>query len=271
MRKRTCRTRWRSPRTRRSPTWRTGPAPPTSSKWRQPTASTPRLQLRRLEPGSTISARSPTVALGVSSLTVNEQTQMLATIDDNGLYHAGHIIKYWQLPAGPEQTPDVASHVVLTPAQDSQVQYAMEKTTVDGTGTDAAVGLGTGRSSARPARPRTSNPASSSARSRSTHWSSACSPVIRAPHRSTSHSTACRNWAAAASAVTGRPRSGTPSPRPSSTISRWKTSRTRCSPARRGTCSAPSPRRSRRRRPPPPSATPRRATASSPRPPAQAA
>jgi membrane peptidoglycan carboxypeptidase len=82
------------------------------------------------------------IALGVSSLTVNEQTQMLATIDDDGLYHAAHIVKYWQLPAGPEQTPDVDSHVVLTPAQDSEVQYAMEGTTVYGTAVDASYGLG---------------------------------------------------------------------------------------------------------------------------------
>jgi membrane peptidoglycan carboxypeptidase len=83
------------------------------------------------------------VALGGSSLTVNEQAQMLATIDDNGVFHQAHIIKYWQLPAGPEQTPDVASHIVLTPALDSQVQFAMEATTLGGgTGTAAAVGLG---------------------------------------------------------------------------------------------------------------------------------
>jgi membrane peptidoglycan carboxypeptidase len=82
------------------------------------------------------------IALGGSAMTVNQQAQMLATIDDNGVYHEAHIIKYWQLPAGPEQTPYVPSHVVLTPALDSQVQYAMEETTVDGTGTDAAVDLG---------------------------------------------------------------------------------------------------------------------------------
>jgi membrane peptidoglycan carboxypeptidase len=83
------------------------------------------------------------VALGGSSMTVNQQAQMLATIDDNGLFHEAHIIKYWQVPNGPQQTPDVPSHIVLTPALDSQVQYAMEATTLDGgTGTDAAVGLG---------------------------------------------------------------------------------------------------------------------------------
>jgi membrane peptidoglycan carboxypeptidase len=84
----------------------------------------------------------PAVALGESSLTVNEQAQMIATIDDNGVFHQGHVVKYWQLPDGPEQTPSIESHVVLTPAQASQVQYAMEATTVDGTAVDAAVGLG---------------------------------------------------------------------------------------------------------------------------------
>ena len=39
------------------------------------------------------------LALGTASLTVNEQTTMLSTIDDNGLYHAAHLIKYWQKPA----------------------------------------------------------------------------------------------------------------------------------------------------------------------------
>ena len=84
----------------------------------------------------------PLVALGVSSLTVNEQTQMLATIDDNGVYHAGHVVKSWQLPDETVQTPIVATHVVLTPAQDSQVQYAMEDTVYHGTAINASAGLG---------------------------------------------------------------------------------------------------------------------------------
>jgi membrane peptidoglycan carboxypeptidase len=84
----------------------------------------------------------PAVALGESSITVNEQAQMLATIADDGIFHQAHVVKYWQLPGGPEQTPDVPSHVVLTAAEDSQVQYAMEATTVTGTAIDAAAGLG---------------------------------------------------------------------------------------------------------------------------------
>jgi membrane peptidoglycan carboxypeptidase len=87
----------------------------------------------------------PGVALGTASLTVNEQTQMLATIDDNGTFHSGHVVKSWQLPDQAVQTPNsgtLNTHSVLTPAQDSQVQYAMEDTTVNGTAVNASAGLG---------------------------------------------------------------------------------------------------------------------------------
>jgi len=73
------------------------------------------------------------MALGIAPLTVNEQTQMLATIADNGLYHQAHIIKYWQQSDGSEQMPRFAVHTVLSPSEDAQVQYAMEQTTIDGT------------------------------------------------------------------------------------------------------------------------------------------
>ena len=84
----------------------------------------------------------PFVTLGEASLSVNEQTQMLATIDDNGVFHQAHIVKSWQLPDQSVQTPQVATKIVLTPAQDSQVQYAMEATTYGGTADNAADGLG---------------------------------------------------------------------------------------------------------------------------------
>jgi len=64
---------------------------------------------------------------------------MLSTIADNGTYHQAHLIGYWQ-PQGSadaRQTPKVAVHAVLTPAQDADVQYAMEQTTIDGTGAEA--------------------------------------------------------------------------------------------------------------------------------------
>ena len=73
------------------------------------------------------------MALGVAPMTVNEQTTMLATIDDNGTYHTPHIIKYWENFGGAKNSPAVTTREVLTPAQASQVQWAMSKTTVNGT------------------------------------------------------------------------------------------------------------------------------------------
>jgi membrane peptidoglycan carboxypeptidase len=74
------------------------------------------------------------MALGIAPMTVNEQTSMLATIDDSGMYHTAHIVKYWQTQAdGSKIGPKITSHQVLTPAQDSEVEYAMDETTTVGT------------------------------------------------------------------------------------------------------------------------------------------
>jgi membrane peptidoglycan carboxypeptidase len=80
------------------------------------------------------------MALGTGSLTVNEQATMLSTIANGGTYHQAHVIQSWQSPEGTVQLPRVAMHQVLSQALDSQVQYAMEMTTVDGTGTAASLG-----------------------------------------------------------------------------------------------------------------------------------
>ena len=81
------------------------------------------------------------MALGIDSLSVNEQNTMLATLDDNGTYHAAHVIQ--QLTQGTvTRQAQVKSTQVLTPAQASQVQYAMSFDTVDGTGTAAAMSDG---------------------------------------------------------------------------------------------------------------------------------
>ncbi|HEY1672541.1 MAG TPA: transglycosylase domain-containing protein [Streptosporangiaceae bacterium] len=81
------------------------------------------------------------MALGIDSLSVNEQNTMLATLDDNGTYHAAHVIQ--QITQGTvTRQAQVKSTQVLTPAQDSQVQYAMSYDTVDGTGTAAAMSDG---------------------------------------------------------------------------------------------------------------------------------
>jgi len=79
------------------------------------------------------------ITLGIDSLTVNDQATMVSTIDDNGVYHAAHMVASITQPGGAVTHPPVASHVALTPAEDSQVQYAMLKTTVDGTAPAAAM------------------------------------------------------------------------------------------------------------------------------------
>ena len=80
------------------------------------------------------------MALGTGSLTVNEQATMLSTIANGGTYHQAHVIQSWQSPEGTVQLPHVAMHQVLSQPLDSQVQYAMEMTTVNGTGTAASLG-----------------------------------------------------------------------------------------------------------------------------------
>ena len=74
------------------------------------------------------------VALGQASLTVEEQASMLATIDDNGVYHDPHVI-------GPSPRTACTTPIKITSAQvfspnptlnaekDSQVQYAMSEDT----------------------------------------------------------------------------------------------------------------------------------------------
>jgi membrane peptidoglycan carboxypeptidase len=81
------------------------------------------------------------MALGQDSLSVNEQDTMLATLDNNGSYHAAHLIQQIS-SATLNKTATVKSAQVLTPAQDSQVQYAMSFDTVNGTGTAAAMNDG---------------------------------------------------------------------------------------------------------------------------------
>jgi membrane peptidoglycan carboxypeptidase len=80
------------------------------------------------------------MALGTASLTVNEQATMLSTIANGGMYHQAHLIQSYQAPEGAVQRPRVTQTQVLTADLASQVQYAMEATTVDGTGTAASLG-----------------------------------------------------------------------------------------------------------------------------------
>jgi membrane peptidoglycan carboxypeptidase len=82
------------------------------------------------------------IALGIDSLTVNDQASMVSTIDNGGVYHEAHMVGSITESGGTVLHPKVKTQVVLTQAQDSQVQYAMQKTTVDGTGTAAAMSDG---------------------------------------------------------------------------------------------------------------------------------
>ncbi len=81
------------------------------------------------------------MALGQDSLSVTEQDTMLSTLDNDGTYHAAHVIQ--QVGQGTVTYPSrTASTQVLTPALDSQVQYAMSFDTINGTGTAGAMSDG---------------------------------------------------------------------------------------------------------------------------------
>ena len=89
------------------------------------------------------------VALGSASLTVIEQGSMLATIDDNGIYHDPHLIT--SISQNGMLTPiKITSYPVFSPnpvfnaAEDSQVQYAMSEDTAP-YGTAPTAGLSNGQ------------------------------------------------------------------------------------------------------------------------------
>ena len=90
------------------------------------------------------------VALGVASLTVIEQGSMLATIDDNGVYHDPHLIT--SISQNSVQTPiKITSRLVFSPNPtqnaelDSQVQYAMSEDTNPSYGTAPNAALSNGQ------------------------------------------------------------------------------------------------------------------------------
>jgi membrane peptidoglycan carboxypeptidase len=73
------------------------------------------------------------VALGQASLTVGEQATMLATIDDNGVYHDAHVITSITQNNAPPVPIKITSRLVfssdptMNSEEASQVQYAMSK------------------------------------------------------------------------------------------------------------------------------------------------
>ncbi len=152
---------------------------------------------------------------------------MIATIDDNGdVSTPGTSSSTGSCPTGPRQTPVVASHVVLTPAQDSQVQYAMEadhrrryrrSTRRLGLGGRQIIGK-TGT---------TSNFHSGFFIGAIPQYALVVGMFANEQNTSNAHDSLAGARRRRRSVVTGRPRSGTPSPRPSSPTCRWRTSRTR--------------------------------------------
>ncbi len=89
-----------------------------------------------------------TLALGQAFLTVAEQASMLATLDDNGVYHDQHLIttitqNNVQIPIKITSALVFNSNPMQNAEMDSQVQYAMSVDTLaGGTGTAAAMSNG---------------------------------------------------------------------------------------------------------------------------------
>ena len=86
------------------------------------------------------------VALGQGSLTVAEQANMLATIDNDGTWHQIHIVKSISQGGSNYATKLQPQRYVLDPNNsvtnqnmDSQVQYGMEDVVLAGTGTAAEI------------------------------------------------------------------------------------------------------------------------------------
>ena len=90
------------------------------------------------------------VTLGQASLTVEEQASMLATIDDNGVYHDPHVIISIKQSNNAQVPVKVTSDLVFSssPMQnaemDSQVQYAMSEDTA-GYGTAPVAAMSNGQ------------------------------------------------------------------------------------------------------------------------------
>ena len=90
------------------------------------------------------------VALGQADLTVLEQATMLATIDDNGIYHSAHVIASITRNNAPPTPIKVTSYPVFTSdptlnaEEASQVQYAMSEDTAP-YGTAPTAGLSNGQ------------------------------------------------------------------------------------------------------------------------------
>ena len=90
------------------------------------------------------------IALGQASLTVGEQATMLATIDDNGIYHDAHVITSITQNNAPPTPIKITSYPVfssdptLNTEEATQVQWAMSEDTAP-YGTAPTAGLSNGQ------------------------------------------------------------------------------------------------------------------------------
>ena len=90
------------------------------------------------------------IALGQASLTVGEQATMLATLDDNGIYHDAHVITSITQNNAPPTPIKITSHPVfssdptLNAEEATQVQWAMSEDTAP-YGTAPTAGLSNGQ------------------------------------------------------------------------------------------------------------------------------
>ena len=129
------------------------------------------------------------VALGVSSLTVNEQTQMLATIDDNGVYHAGAHHQVLAAARAARSRRRTSRRTGCSPRRRTRrCSTRWRRPPSTGPVHRAPMGLGGRPIIGKTGTTSNYRPASSSARSRSTRWSSGCSPISRTPPRLPAHS-----------------------------------------------------------------------------------
>ncbi len=204
-------------------------------------------------------------ALGQSSLTVEEQASTFATLANNGQYVAPHVIReiQQQLPGQAMQTiqAKVDRHMVLTPAEDSDVDYALSFDDKPG-GTAPNVGLADGRQII--AKTGTTNlsqsaffigaiPQFSLAIGMFTNEQGCPASIAgctAAANQESAPRPACRPCTASvtclATAASGRPRSGMRTRRRCSAACRCRASPPRTSAVPRGTCSGRT-RRSRSR------------------------
>ena len=193
-------------------------------------------------PGTPAMVDEAGVALGQASLTVGEQATMLATLDDNGVYHDAHVItSITQNNAPPTPIkitsyPVFSSNPTLNSEEATQVQYAMSQDTAS-YGTAPTAALSNGQEII--AKTGTTNTAQSAFFIGAIPSQALAVALFTNEQgkgtRMRPSTTSAVSSRTAATAAPGRRRSGTPTPRTSS--SRWGSSSSPCrsSPAARGT------------------------------------